>query len=97
MRKNEEEFVDDRLKSSSDSNSQDYQKDPNINSQYLSYLDKLVTLYYKVQPVLLTSLNDIFLQSNLEKLLGDDLLSHYSLLIKTDTYKKTIPLHLLLL
>ena len=31
------------------------------------------------------------------KLLGDDLLSHYSLLIKTDTYKKTIPLHLLLL
>ena len=31
------------------------------------------------------------------KLLGDDLLSHHSLLNKTDTYKKTIPLHLLLL
>jgi hypothetical protein len=46
----------------------------NISNSYKSYFEELVSLYQSIQHILLISLNDVFLKTNLNSLLMDELI-----------------------
>jgi hypothetical protein len=55
-------------------------------SAYFIYLDDLTNLYKKVQHILLVSLNDVFLQNNLNNLTQDKLILDTIQIIKQNNY-----------